>query len=238
MKVALIGYGKMGKAIEELLIQRHHDVVARFRSHTPIDRDILKGCDVAIEFTQPTAAVANLTTCLECGVPVVTGTTGWHNQLEEVTESAERLQGSLFHATNFSLGVYLFNEIIRAAARMLSPHQEYTPSMREIHHIHKKDAPSGTALTLASHLFEAYPKLKAYSTEAGDEGVLLIDAIREGEVNGYHEVRFSSGVDEITLSHEAFNRSGFALGAVKAAEWLPGNTGVFTIADLIKHLAS
>ena len=232
MKVAIIGYGKMGQVIEPILVARGHEVVARYRSTDPWKSADLRRSDLALEFTHPSAAVSNLEACLDAGIPVVTGTTGWYDQLPSIRKKTEEKNGALFYASNFSLGVNLFNEIVRQAAVLFAKHAAYAPALKEIHHIHKKDAPSGTALTLAESVLSAYNKLHGWTLD-GASNALRIEALREGDVKGYHEVQFNSTTDRIVLSHEAHSRDGFALGAVLAAEWLLGKQGVFGMRDLL-----
>lgn len=234
MKVAIIGYGKMGHVVEHVLLERGHEITLRVRSNDRLLPELLKGTEVAIEFTAPTSAVANVRCCFEARVPIVTGTTGWYDDLPAIRRDAEAHHAALFYASNFSLGVALTNALIRAAARLFSKHQEYVPSLREVHHIHKKDAPSGTAITLAETVLREYPEMKSWSLAPSGSEQLAIEASREGDVKGLHAVRFTGPSDIITLTHEAFNRDGFALGAVLAAEWLQGRTGVFTMADMLK----
>lgn len=232
MKVAIIGYGKMGQVIEPILVARGHDVVARYRSTDAWQGADLHRTDVAIEFTHPLAAVNNLAACLDAGIPVVTGTTGWYEHLPSIRKKIEEKNGALFYASNFSLGVNLFNEIVRQAAALFAAHTAYVPALKEIHHIHKKDAPSGTALTLADSVLLAYTNLHDWTLD-GAPDALSVEALREGDVKGYHEVQFNSTTDRIVLSHEAHSREGFALGAVLAAEWLLGKHGVFDMRDLL-----
>lgn len=230
--MAIIGYGKMGAVIAPLLEARGHEVVAKFRSADAWTAADLSAADVAIEFTHPDAAVGNLSRCLDAGIPVVTGTTGWYAELPSIRQKTEEKHGALFYASNFSLGVNVFNEIVRKAAELLVQHAQYAPALKEVHHVQKKDAPSGTALSLAETLLSVYSDLDGWSTEATPH-TLPIEAIREGDVKGYHEIQFNSTTDRIVLSHEAHNREGFALGAVLAAEWLDGKQGVFTMRDLL-----
>lgn len=236
MKVAIIGYGKMGKTIEGILIENGHEVVLRSTSSQPTDRKSLRNADVAIEFTEPRSAVSNILLCFEEGVAVVTGTTGWYDELPLIVRSAENAGLGFFHASNFSLGVNLFDSIIRAAARLMKNFENYRPSIREIHHLQKKDAPSGTALTLAQTLIDEYQEIEGWSTDKTNHDALYIEAIREGEVRGTHEIHFEGSEDKITLTHEAFSREGFARGAVAAAEWLIGRKGVFTMKDMLNTM--
>jgi 4-hydroxy-tetrahydrodipicolinate reductase len=235
MKVALIGYGKMGKEIEQILLQRGHAIALRSSRNTPFVASDLSDTDVAIEFTEPGAAVDNIFKCFEAHVPVVVGTTGWYTRMPEVTAECSNLQGGLFTASNFSIGVNILFRINQELARIMSDFDEYTPSMDEIHHTAKRDAPSGTAITLAEGILENYPAYDGWINEpTNDANKLNIVSKREGEVPGTHIIRYTSGVDELQLVHQAFNRKGFALGAVKAAEFMKGKKGVFGM----KHLLS
>lgn len=236
MKVAIIGYGKMGHTIERILLSRGHEVVLKVNSSTPVTAEQLESADLAIEFSIPQAAVENIRLCFKANIPVVTGTTGWFDNLPEVRYEAESNGHSLFYATNFSVGVNLFQEIIRAAARKMAQFESYTPSMVEIHHTEKKDAPSGTALTMADIMLDEYDSLTGWTEDSHETQKLHIKALREGDVKGTHSVMFTSDIDRITLTHEAFSRDGFALGAVMAAEWLKNRKGVFTMRDMLKHL--
>lgn len=234
MNIALIGYGKMGKEIEQILLQRGHSITVRSTRSAPFKADDLKDTDVAIEFTEPHAAVDNILKCFEAGVPVVVGTTGWYTRMPEIREACERLNGGLFTASNFSIGVNLLFEFNRKLAALMHPFEDYTPSMEEIHHTAKKDAPSGTAITLAEGILEQYTERSQWINESTDDPSKLgIVSHREGEVPGTHIVRYTSAVDEIQLVHQAFNRKGFALGAVKAAEFMQGKKGVFGMVDVI-----
>lgn len=233
MKVAIIGYGKMGKAIEAILIERGHSITHKLGRNDAWSAADLKSADVAIEFTQPDAAVKNLLECIKAGIPVVTGTTGWLHELDLISEAVEKHNGSVFYASNFSLGVNVFNSVIRAAARKLNQLPDYKAAIKEIHHTEKKDAPSGTAITLAETLLSEHAGYKEWRLDEEGNEILPITAIREGEVRGTHEITFTSQIDRITLTHEAFSREGFARGAVTAAEWVFGKHGVFNMNDLL-----
>lgn len=234
MNIALIGYGKMGKEIEPILVQRGHTITLRSTRSTPFKPADLAGTDVAIEFTEPHSAVDHIMRCFEAHVPVVVGTTGWYARISEVRLACDQMNGGLFTASNFSIGVNVMFEVNRMLARMMSDLSEYKPSMEEIHHTAKRDAPSGTAITLAEGILENYPNRNAWINEStDDEHTLGIVSRREGEVPGTHIIRYTSEVDEIQLVHQAFNRKGFALGAVKAAEFMKGKSGVFGMKDLL-----
>jgi 4-hydroxy-tetrahydrodipicolinate reductase len=235
MNIALIGYGKMGKEIEQILLQRGHSITLRSTRSKPFKAADLAGTDVAIEFTEPHSAVDNILKCFEAGVPVIVGTTGWYTRMPEVREACAQMNGGLFTASNFSIGVNILFKVNKELARIMSDFEEYTPSMEEIHHIAKRDAPSGTAITLAEGILENYPGHDSWINESTDDAHKLgIVSLREGEVPGTHIVRYTSAVDEIQLVHQAYNRKGFALGAAKAAEFMQGKRGVFGMDDLMK----
>ncbi len=234
MNIALIGYGKMGKEIEQILLQRGHTITLRSTRSTPFKAADLAGTDVAIEFTEPHSAVDNILKCFEAGVPVIVGTTGWYTRMPEVREACASMNGGLFTASNFSIGVNILFKVNKELARIMSDFEEYTPSMEEIHHTAKRDAPSGTAITLAEGILENYPSRQGWINESTEDVHQLgIVSRREGEVPGTHIVRYSSAVDEIQLVHQAYNRKGFALGAVKAAEYMHDKKGVFGMSDLL-----
>lgn len=244
MKIALIGYGKMGHAIERIALERGHEVTAHVDATLPdsdkIDSDRFRAADVAIEFTVPSAAVANYRAALAQGVPVVSGTTGWTSAMPEVRKMVEEVGGTLLWTSNFSIGVNLFMRINAYAARLMSRFAQYAPSMEEIHHIHKLDHPSGTAITLAEGIIANDPAVKGWAEpeegKALPAGTLPIAHERIGEVPGTHIVRWTSDVDCITLEHKAFSRDGFALGAVIAAEWIaahPEARGVLGMDDTL-----
>jgi 4-hydroxy-tetrahydrodipicolinate reductase len=234
MNIALIGYGKMGQEIEQILLQRGHSVTLRSTRSKPFKAQDLAGTDVAIEFTEPHSAVDNILKCFEAGVPVIVGTTGWYMRMPEVHEACASMNGGLFTASNFSIGVNILFKINKELARIMHDFDEYTPSMDEIHHTAKRDAPSGTAITLAEGILENYPDRDGWINESTEDAHKLgIVSLREGEVPGTHIVRYASAVDEIQLVHQAYNRKGFAQGAVKAAEYMHGKKGVFGMNDLL-----
>jgi len=234
MKVALVGYGKMGKTLEKILVDRGHEVVARFGSEG-IQVAELKKADVAIEFSVPEAAYGNLKTCLESSVPIVTGTTGWLDRYDEIVSLCEQQKGGLIYASNFSLGVNLFFALNRYLAELMAPYSDYNADMTEIHHIHKLDAPSGTAISLAEDLIKSLPQKDKWALQENtqSDSDLSIKAIRENEVPGTHSIRYSSAIDDIEITHTAHNRQGFALGAVIAAEYLNGKQGVYSMRDVL-----
>jgi 4-hydroxy-tetrahydrodipicolinate reductase len=239
MKIALIGYGKMGKTIDALALKSGHEVVLRIdeSNRKELNKDMIRKADVVIEFTRPDAVVANLMFCLKAGVPVVSGTTGWQDQWTFVKSEFLMERGSLMYATNYSIGVNLLWELNRRLAEWMNRYPEYKPSLHEVHHIHKLDKPSGTAVTMAIDLIDKYHRISSYVlSEANDdvpENSLAVHSVREKDVIGIHEMCWTSEVDRIQIRHEAFNRDGFARGALIAAEWLIGRKGVFGMSDLL-----
>lgn len=237
MKIALIGYGKMGKEIEQVALAMKHEVVLKIDEINlgDLTPENLKKADVAIEFTTPKSAVHNILKCFEASVPVVVGTTGWMDKLEEIKKICTEKNQSFFYASNFSIGVNLFFKLNEYLAGMMKAHPEYFPAMEEIHHIHKKDAPSGTGITLAEGIIREHGGLNKWVLDKpAKPGELPIYSKREGEVPGTHIITYTSKVDEIKISHEAYSRKGFAEGAVHAAAWLIGKKGVFGMKDLLK----
>lgn len=234
MKLALIGYGKMGKEIEAIAISRGHEVVFKISSSLTAETSMIQEADVAIEFSRPEAAADNILRCFEWGVPVVVGTTGWYNRLPELKSIAQEKDGTLLYSTNFSIGVNVVFHINQALAKIMNSLDEYEPSMKEIHHVHKLDKPSGTAITLAEGILDEISRIKNWSLENKNDDSLWIDVERTDEVPGTHQVNYESEVDFIQLTHIAKNRKGFALGAVKAAEWLANKKGVYTMKDFLK----
>jgi 4-hydroxy-tetrahydrodipicolinate reductase len=234
VKIALIGYGKMGKEIEQIAISRGHTIVARLNEGDENPEQILKDSapDVAIEFTIPGAAVKNMKMCFSLNIPIVVGTTGWYDEMKKVISLCTEGNHSLFWASNFSVGVNIFFRVNTHLARLMKNHPQYTISMEEIHHTEKKDAPSGTAITLAEGILAERKEIKSWINEPSDQ-LLPIISKRENQVPGTHSVSYSSPVDEILIRHTAKNRKGFALGAVLAAEFLPGKKGVFGMEDLL-----
>jgi 4-hydroxy-tetrahydrodipicolinate reductase len=235
MKIGLIGYGKMGKAIEAIALERGHEITARVNREHPIQEVNWEVVDVAIEFTQPDLAVQHMETCMKNHTPVVVGTTAWQNDLPKVNQLVTELNGSLLHASNFSVGVNIFFEINRKLAEIMNKHREYQVSMEEIHHVQKLDAPSGTAVSLANDIISAHHQYTDWqlATEHETENSISINAVREPNVPGTHEVSYVSSVDTIRIEHIAHNRTGFALGAVLAAEFLLGKEGIFTMKDVL-----
>ncbi|MBK6347742.1 MAG: 4-hydroxy-tetrahydrodipicolinate reductase [Bacteroidales bacterium] len=235
MKIIISGYGRMGHEIEKAAIGRGHRIVAVADNVNDWENILLTSetCDVVIDFSTPDSSSLIVRKCLNAGIPVVSGTTGWLNGLAEVEDICKSKGGSFFYAPNFSIGVNIFFEINRQLARLLSG-RSYTPGLSEIHHIHKLDSPSGTAIALANDIIAANPFYKEWkSGKSTGENVLSVFSERTGEVPGTHFVVWESDADAIEIRHTAFNRKGFASGAVLAAEWLPGRTGVFGMADLL-----
>ena len=233
MKIALLGYGKMGRIIEEVAVSRNHSIVAKVNSKLGL-KDI-SDADVAIDFSVPNAAASNIYSCFDKNIPIVVGTTGWYDQFPAIEGQAKADGSSLFYATNFSVGVNIFFELNKKLAETMNRFPAYEPSMLEIHHTEKLDTPSGTAITLGEGLLENIDRKSEWiKGQAFKEQELSINSRREPEVPGTHEITYSSSVDEISIKHEAKNRMGFATGAVIAAEWLVGKSGVFTMRDLLK----
>ena len=236
MNIALFGYGKMGQAIERIAVMRGHHIVLKIdaENRAGIHAQSFAGCDLAIEFTHPEAAADNVTLCLEAGIPVISGTTGWSDEFSSVAVRCEQLNGALLVASNFSIGVNLFFELNRQLARLMQPHTEYRIQMEETHHTQKKDAPSGTAITLAQDIIAANAAYTGWQlgTDAA-EGNLPIEAHRKEDVPGTHSITYSSGIDDITIEHTAHSREGFAMGAVLAAEFIIGKRGVFSMKDVL-----
>ena len=231
MKIALLGYGRMGKAIEKIAIERGHEIV--YTLDEIGNQGTLANAEVAINFSVPQAAVDNIKSALQKQIPVVCGTTGWLDHYQEVVDYCQEKQAAFLYASNFSIGVHLFFKLNALAAKLMKPHaQSYTPSLEEIHHIHKLDAPSGTAITLAESILEN-SDLEGWELDTKSKSKLEIKSIREVEVPGTHLVSYRSSIDEISLKHEAFGRDGFALGAVIAAEWIVGKRGLFRMEDVL-----
>lgn len=230
MKIALLGYGKMGKMIEKIALSRGHEVVAKIDINSTT-ADISKA-DVAIDFSIPDAAFNNISHCLENNIPVISGTTGWLDKYQDAVALCKQHDGAFIHATNYSLGVNIFFQINEYLAKIMNNHAQYNVSMEEIHHTQKLDAPSGTAITLAEGIIKHTDKTAwALDTAAGDE--IPISAKRIDSVPGTHTVAYQSDIDSISITHTANSREGFALGAVVAAEWIVGKSGVFTMKDVL-----
>ena len=236
MKIALLGYGKMGKAIEQIAIQRGHEIVLKVGIENLEDNTIdnIRKADVAIEFTGPESAFENVIRCIEAGVPVVCGSTGWLTHYEEAKNSCLAHKGALLYASNFSVGVNIFFAINKRLAELMAPHQEYKVALTEVHHTEKKDAPSGTAITLAEQILDKNTGKKQWvnqpSTRPED---LVILSERIDPAPGTHIITYTSEIDDIEIKHTAHNRKGFATGAVLAAEYLQGKKGIFAMSDVL-----
>ncbi|WP_192821117.1 4-hydroxy-tetrahydrodipicolinate reductase [Rufibacter sp. LB8] len=237
MRILLIGYGKMGQTIERLALAKGHSIVGTITAEKAEDLASFTAeqVDVAIEFTSPDAAVPNILTCLEKRIPVVVGTTGWLNHLDQVKQQCTQANGSLFYASNFSVGVNLFFHFNEYVAQKMQQYPEFAVAVKEIHHVHKLDQPSGTALSIADGILKHYPQKQGWINGPTTEPELLgVESEREGEVVGTHIVQYTSENDTFELQHIAHNREGFAAGALLAAEWLPGRQGVFGMTDLLQ----
>lgn len=238
MKIALLGYGKMGKIIEKIALERGHEIVLKIDvDHPPYD---IRIADVAIDFSQPDAAYDNLKNCIENNVPVVCGTTGWLSKYDEIVNLCHKENGAFLYASNFSVGVNIFFKLNEYLAELISKVQGYHVSIKEVHHIHKLDAPSGTAISLAEQILGRSDYTKWQLTDNSDPAKDLSDtksipivAERIGEIPGIHDVMYKSEVDHIRIEHAASSRKGFALGAVIAAEWIIGKEGVFSMKDVL-----
>ena len=261
MRIALIGYGKMGHIIEEIALSRGHEIVCAIdiNNQEDFESDAFRTADIAIEFTTPKTCLGNVRKCLDAGVPVVVGSTGWYNELPKVKEDVAKANGSLFWASNFSIGVNVFVAMQKYVAKIMNRYPQYDVTLSETHHIHKLDSPSGTAITIADAITDNLDRKKSWKETAAiwqheDQSVdvarnaevgttfaahnddeLEVVAFRRGEVPGIHTVVYDSDVDTITMSHSAKSRRGFALGAVVAAEWMQdGKKGVYTMTDLME----
>ena len=246
MNIALIGYGKMGKMIETIAIERGHQVILKIDVNNLSDftRENLAKAHVAIEFTNPETAFSNITRCIEYGTAIVSGSTGWFNRMEEVKQLCEKHNGTMLCTSNFSLGVNIFFEINRKLARIMNRFPEYSVEIEEIHHTQKLDAPSGTAITLAECVIEEIARFEKWELDPDRSGAGVnpartsrrtpIRAIRKDSVPGTHHVKYSSEIDDIEIIHTAHSRKGFALGAVLAAEYVCNKKGVFTMKDVLE----
>ena len=238
MKIALIGYGKMGKVIEQIALERGHEIVTRINSSNPLKNVDLSSADIAIEFTRPELMVKHMEYCLHNQLPVVVGTTAWQAELERITEMVNETNGSLLYASNFSIGVNIFFEINKRLAQLMSGQTDYKATLEEIHHLQKLDSPSGTAITLANGILENNSDYLSWvheeeKTPHTNDRQLGVISHREPDVPGTHSICYNSDIDSITITHEAHNRKGFALGAVIAAEWLFQKKGIYTINDVL-----
>ncbi|CAM1339911.1 4-hydroxy-tetrahydrodipicolinate reductase [Tenacibaculum aestuarii] len=230
MKIALLGYGRMGKEIEKIALQRGHEIVIKSTGENTYD---INEADVAIDFSVPASAYSNISNCINNNIPVVSGTTGWLDKYNEIVDLCNEKGGAFIYASNFSLGVNVFFELNKQLAKMMSTLEQYNIAIEEIHHTQKLDAPSGTAITLAEGIIENTNKKAWELDEKTSEENIPITAVRTPDVPGTHTVTYSSEVDTIDIKHTAHNRQGFALGAVIAAEWLHNKTGVYTMRDVL-----
>jgi 4-hydroxy-tetrahydrodipicolinate reductase len=236
MKIALLGYGKMGKAIEAIALERGHEIVLTVSIENVEDNTVekIRRADVAIEFTGPDSAYDNLMKCLNAGVPVVCGSTGWLARYAEISKRFEKKKGALLYASNFSVGVNLFFELNRKLIRLMKNHPEYEVSIHEIHHTEKKDAPSGTAITIAEQILKKHPvKTNWVNHPTVQPTELSVTSERTDPAPGTHIITYGSPVDDIQIRHTAHNRTGFATGAVLAAEFLNGKTGIYNMKDVL-----
>ncbi|OQP62673.1 4-hydroxy-tetrahydrodipicolinate reductase [Niastella vici] len=236
MKIALIGYGKMGHAIEEIALQRGHEIVLKVGIENIQDNTIenIKKADVAIEFTGPEVAFDNVLRCFDAGVPVVSGSTGWLQRFEEATTYCTKKNGAMLYASNFSVGVNIFFAINKRLAELMAPHKEYDVKLTEVHHTQKKDAPSGTAITLAESILQSIEQKKQWVNEASkNREDLEIISERVDPAPGTHIITYQSEIDDIEIKHTAHNRKGFATGAVLAAEFLKGKKGIYNMSDVL-----
>ena len=231
MKIALLGYGRMGQTIEQIAIKRGHEIVLKI-DKDDTDYDITKA-DVAIDFSIPSVAFQNISNCIKNNVPVISGTTGWLEDFENAVELCNEHNGTFIYASNFSLGVNIFFELNKALAKMMGNLKDYNVGMEEIHHTQKLDAPSGTAISLAKGIIENHANYNEWKLDESGEKIIPIVARRIPEVPGTHTIQYDSEVDSIKIEHVAHNRQGFALGALIAAEWLIGKTGVFSMKDVL-----
>lgn len=236
MKIALVGYGKMGRTIESIALQRGHtiDLKIDIDSIDAFTKYNLQACDVAIEFTGPQSAKENILSCLKASIPVISGSTGWLHNWSEVEQYCKDNNGSFLYASNFSVGVNIFFEINKKLALLMNPHTDYEVGIEELHHTQKKDAPSGTAITLAEQILQAIPRKHTWINQASAQpDELTIISKREDPAAGTHRIKYSSAVDDIEIIHTAHNRLGFALGAVLAAEYMFNKKGIFTMKDVL-----
>ena len=237
MKIALIGYGKMGKAIEEIALQKGYEIVLKINDENLADftKENLLKCDVAIEFTNPESAVENMLICINAGVPVVCGSTGWVAQEDKIKKYCTEQNGALLYSSNFSIGVNIFFEINKRLAALMAGQKGYNVSIEETHHTQKKDAPSGTAITIAQQIISERSDKNNWTLNpvvSADE--ILIESKRIDPAPGTHHVRYTSAIDDIEIIHTAHSRKGFAAGALAAAEFIAGKKGIFSMSDVLK----
>lgn len=230
MKIALLGYGKMGRTIEKLALQNGHSVV--FKSASDFSEGNLNDAEVAIEFSSPDAAIENISLAIKAGIPIISGTTGWLNEYDKMVDLCNECNGTFLYASNFSIGVNLFFSINEYAAKLMSLWKEYNVSIKEIHHTEKKDAPSGTAISIANKILKHSNKTE-WKLDIQADNILTITAKREVDVKGTHIVSYNSEVDSIILEHQAHSREGFGKGAILAAEYIKGKKGIFSMKDVL-----
>jgi 4-hydroxy-tetrahydrodipicolinate reductase len=236
MRIALIGYGKMGKAIEEIALQRGHEIVIKIDQPNlhEFTSEKFSSAEAAIEFTNPHSAFDNVKKCLGFGVPVVCGSTGWTEQLEEIKKYAAEINVGLIYSSNYSVGVNIFFELNKKLAALMAPHQDYEVILEETHHTQKKDAPSGTAISLAEQILEKVQRKKQWTNELSDNPAdLEIISQRVDPAPGTHSIKYSSAIDDIEIIHTAHNRTGFATGAILAAEFVKDKKGFFTMKEVL-----
>jgi len=233
MKILIVGYGKMGKIIERVALDRGHTIAGRIDVDNVDDLDVVE-CDVAIEFSHPDAAVSNISRCLKRGIPVVCGTTGWLSRKAEIYHLCEAFKGTFFYASNYSLGVNIFFKLNEYLAKMMEQFPAYDISIDEVHHTEKKDAPSGTAISLAEGILKNVTRKEGWSTDSDSAATIPIKSFRIDQVPGTHVIKYASSVDDIELRHTAHSREGFAKGAVMVAEWIPGKKGILGMDDFLK----
>lgn len=236
MRIVLIGYGKMGKEIERIAIDRGHQIVSKIDIENSDDLISLtnKEIDVAIEFSNPVSAFSNIMKCIEKQIPIVSGTTGWLEKKTEVEKATKSFDSTFFYASNYSIGVNLFFKLNKQLAKLMQPHAGYDIYTNEIHHVEKKDSPSGTAITIAEGIMSQFPNKKKWvNNEIPGAEEIAIWSQRESTKPGTHTVKYISKVDQIEVTHEAFSREGFAIGAVIAAEWILGKKGVLGMDDML-----
>jgi 4-hydroxy-tetrahydrodipicolinate reductase len=231
MKIGLLGYGKMGKVIEQIALKRGHEIVAKINRSD--DKKELLNADVVIEFSAPESAIENLKYCITQNIPIICGTTGWNNDIEEIYGLVKAQNGALVHASNFSLGVNIFFELNKKLAAIMKGFEDYDLRLTEIHHTEKKDAPSGTAITIAEGIIEETDYDKWHLGISNEDTSIGIEALREHDVKGTHLVSYNSTVDQIEIKHTAHSRDGFALGAVIAAEWILGKKGAYGMKEVL-----
>lgn len=236
MKIALLGYGRMGKEIEKIALSKNYEITLKVTSgNANFTSDDLIGTDVAIEFSRPEFAVSNINKCFEAKVPIVVGTTGWYNQFDEIRKTCINDGQALLHATNFSVGVNIFFKINSLLAKYMNHQPTYKVEVEEIHHTQKLDAPSGTGISIGKQIIKEINYLKSWENEvSNDKSVLPILSKRIDPAPGTHTVEYKSEIDTLSITHEAHNRKGFANGAILAAEWLLDKKGVFTMEDVLK----